>query len=51
MKSGLVLNDLFSLFLWQLCVPFWNMAAVFGIPKGWFFKKKLKKFRKSLIGL
>ena len=35
----------------DLFAPFWNMAAVFGIPKVLFFKKKSKKFRIGLLGL
>ena len=31
--------------------PFWNMAAVIGTPKAWFFNKKSKKFRIGLLGL
>ena len=33
----------------DLFAPFWNMAAVFGIPKAWFFNKKSKKFRIGLL--
>ena len=35
----------------DLFTPFWNMAAVSGIPKTWFFNKKSKKFRIGLLGL
>ena len=35
----------------DLFTPFWNMAAVSGIPKAWFFNKKSKKFRIGLLGL
>ena len=35
----------------DLFAPFWNMAAVFGIPKAWFFNKKSKKLRIGLLGL
>ena len=30
------IRDMFTLF--------WNMTAVFGIPKAWFFNKKSKKY-------
>ena len=35
----------------DLFAPFWNMVAVFGIPKAWIFNKKSKKFRIGLLGL
>ena len=35
----------------DLFAAFWNMAAVFGIPKALFFNKKWKQFRIGLLGL
>ena len=50
-KSINVLRMLRRQYIGDLFAPFWNMAAVFGIPKAWFFNKKSKKFRRGLLDL